>query len=129
MKALSEPNIKKLYSSACANMETYIMFRIAQRVAELTPALEQKGRPPLKMSIGAPTVDPPRALIDQFKQFLDEPGIHTYSVPKGEKYFRDAVTARMKSRFGVEINPNTEVCSLIGSKEGLANILDRKSVV
>jgi LL-diaminopimelate aminotransferase len=122
MKALSEPNIKKLYSSACANMETYIMFRIAQRVAELTPALEQKGRPPLKMSIGAPTVDPPRALIDQFKQYLDEPGIHTYSVPKGEKYFRDAVTARMKSRFGVEINPNTEVCSLIGSKEGLANI-------
>jgi LL-diaminopimelate aminotransferase len=103
-------------------METYIMFRIAQRVVELTPELEKKGRPPLKMSIGAPTVDPPKALIDQYKKFLDEPGIHTYSVPKGEKFFRDAVSQRMKSRFGVDVDPNKEVCSLIGSKEGLANI-------
>lgn len=122
MKALSEPNIKSLYAATCANMETYIMFRIAQRVVELTPELEQKGRPPLKMSIGAPTVDPPRALIDAFKGFLDEPGIHTYSVPKGEKYFRDAVAQRMKSRFGVEVDANKEICSLIGSKEGLANM-------
>ena len=115
-------NIKSLYSDYCANMEIYIMFRIAQRVVDLTPELEKKGRPPIKMSIGAPTVEPPKALLDYFKKVLDEPGIHTYSVPKGEKYFRDAVSQRMKARFGVDIDANKEVCSLLGSKEGLASM-------
>lgn len=127
MTALSDPqsapfSVKSLYSDACRNMETYIMFRIAARVAELTPELEKKGRPPLKMSIGAPTVEPPKALMDYFIKTLSEPGIHTYSVPKGEKFFLDAVAKRMKTRFGVDVNPASEVTSLIGSKEGLANM-------
>lgn len=127
MTALSEAkpaefSIKSLYSDYCANMETYIMFRIAARVAELTPELTAKGRPPLKMSIGAPTIAPPQVVIDHFKKSLDEPGIHTYSVPKGEKFFLDAVAQRMKTRFGVELNPAKEVTSLVGSKEGLANM-------
>lgn len=127
MTALSEAqpaqfSVKDLYSDYCKNMETYIMFRIAARVAELTPELEKKGRPPLKMSIGAPTVEPPKVLLDYFVKTLSEPGIHTYSVPKGEKFFLEAVANRMKTRFGVDVNPATEVTSLIGSKEGLANM-------
>ena len=114
-------DVKKHYSDYCRNMETYIMFRIAARVVELTPELEKKGRPPIKMSIGAPTVMPPKALLDFYKKTLDEPGIHTYSVPKGEKFLRDAISRRMKSRFGVDINPDTEVTALLGSKEGLGN--------
>lgn len=115
-------SIKSLYSDYCKDMETYIMFKIAQRVVDLTPMLTEKGRPPIRMSIGAPTVDPPKVLLDYFKQVLDEPGIHTYSVPKGEKFFRDAVSRRMKARFGVDIHPDKEVCSLVGSKEGLAQM-------
>jgi len=115
-------SVKNLYSEYCKNMETYIMFRISARVAELTPELEKKGLPPIKMSIGAPTVEPPKVLLDYFVKSLSEPGIHTYSVPKGEKFFLDAVAQRMKKRFGVDVNPNTEVTSLLGSKEGLANM-------
>lgn len=115
-------SVKDLYSDYCANMETYIMFRIASRVVELTPELEKKGRAPLKMSIGAPTVEPPKVLLDYFVKTLSEPNIHTYSVPKGEKFLLDAIAQRMKTRFGVEVNPATEITSLIGSKEGLANM-------
>ena len=75
--------VEDLYSDYCRNMETYIMFRIAARVVELTPELEKKGRPPIKMSIGAPTVDPPRALLDYFIQTLREPGIHAVSRAQG----------------------------------------------
>ncbi|MBX2861105.1 MAG: aminotransferase class I/II-fold pyridoxal phosphate-dependent enzyme [Vampirovibrio sp.] len=120
--ATGTPNVKALYSDYAAGMETYIMFRIAQRVVDLTDELTAKGRPPIKMSIGAPTSDPPQILKDKVKELMDEPGIHTYSVPKGEKYFRDAASRRMKARFGIDINPNTEVSSLIGSKEGLAQM-------
>ena len=54
---------------------------------------------------------------------MSEKGIHTYSSPKGEKFFLDAIAERMKKRFNVELDPNTEICSLIGSKEGLANFI------
>lgn len=120
MKALSQPNIKSLYNEYCANMEPYIMFRIAQRVLDLTPELEAKGRAPIKMSIGAPTSPPPNVLLEKTKELLFEPMIHTYSVPKGEPFFREAVVKRMKERFNVDIDFNNEVCSLVGSKEGLA---------
>jgi LL-diaminopimelate aminotransferase len=114
-------DVKSLYSDYCRNMETYIMFRIAARVVELTPELTAKGLPPIKMSIGAPTVEPPKSLLAHFQDSLKEPGIHTYSVPKGEKFFLDAVAQRMKSRFGVTVDPATEITALLGSKEGLAN--------
>jgi LL-diaminopimelate aminotransferase len=118
----TQSTITRLFSRYCANMETYIMFKISQRVSDLTPELEQKGRPPILMSIGAPTVAPPKALIDTLKTALDTPGLHTYSVPKGEKFFRDAVVQRMQQRFGVTLDANKQVCSLIGSKEGLAHM-------
>lgn len=119
MAATKTPDIKKLYSGLCANMQPYIMFRIAQRVLELTPELEAKGRAPIKMSIGAPTVQPPKALKDVLINSMNEP-IHTYSVPRGEPFFREAIQKRMKERFGVDVDPKTEICSLLGSKEGLA---------
>lgn len=116
------PNVKALTSDLFANKAEYIMFRIAKRVVDLTPELEAKGRAPLSLSMGAPTVPPPPALVDKLKELLDEPGIHTYSTPRGEAYFRDAVAQRMKRRFGITLDPKTEICSLIGSKEGLAQM-------
>jgi LL-diaminopimelate aminotransferase len=120
MKTLSKPNIKSLVSDLCSEMQPYIMFRIAKRVLELTPQLEAKGRKPLRMSIGAPTVAPPSVLLKKITELLAEPGIHSYSVPEGEPFFRQAVAKRMKTRFGVDVDWKTEVCSLVGSKEGLA---------
>lgn len=122
VEPMTKPDIQALYSDSIRDMEVYIMFRIAKRVAELTPGLTAKNRAPIKLSIGAPVTDPPKVLVDYLKSAMDESGIHTYSTPKGEKFFRDAVVQRMKQRFGVDINPETEVCSLLGSKEGLANM-------
>lgn len=119
---MAQNNIQSLYSESIRNMETYIMFRIAKRVAELTPELTAKNRPPIKLSMGAPVIDPPKVLVDKLAEALKEPGMHTYSTPRGEKFYLDAVAVRMKNRFGVDVDPKTEICSLIGSKEGLANM-------
>lgn len=119
---LATPNIKSLYSDAIRDMETYIMFRIAKRVVDLTPELTAKGRAPIKFSMGAPVVPPPQVLIDALKAAIDTPQLHTYSTPRGEAFFLEAVAQRMKARFGVTVDPKTEVCSLIGSKEGLSNM-------
>lgn len=115
-------DVKSLYSDYVKTLETYIMFRIKQRTTELTPELKAKNRAPINLSIGAPIQAPPKFVMDALVNALNEPGINTYSTPKGEPFFLEAVASRMKKRFGVELDPKTEIFSLIGSKEGLANI-------
>ncbi|GEM_PF-199117 len=115
-------DIKSLYSDYVKTLETYIMFRIKQEMTRLTPELKAKNRAPINLSIGAPTQAPPEYVINALKNCLNEQGIHSYSVPKGEMFFCEAVAERMKKRFGVEVDPKTEVFSLVGSKEGLAHM-------
>lgn len=115
--------MQELFNDYVQSLETYIMFRIKETVAKITPELKAKNRAPIALSMGAPTAAPPKALIDSLKSALDEGGIHLYSSPKGEKFYREAIAKRMKTRFGVELNPDAEIFSLIGSKEGLANFI------
>ncbi len=115
--------MQEKFNDYVQTLETYIMFRIKETVAKITPELKAKGRSPISLSMGAPTAAPPKYLIDALKSALDEVGIHTYSTPRGEKFYREAIAKRMKERFNVELNPETEIFSLIGSKEGLANFI------
>ena len=114
---------EKLFNEHVMTLDTYIMFRIKEKQTKLTPELTAKNRAPISLAMGAPTASPPEYVINKLKECLDEDGIHTYSVPKGEDYFRKAVAQRMKTRFGVDMDPNTEIFSLIGSKEGIANMM------
>lgn len=111
-----------LYSEIWQNRAEYIMFRIAKQVTDLTPELEAKGKPPLKLSIGAPTLPPPQSVIDTLVNCLHQPDIHMYSTTRGELFYRQAVAERLQKRFGVTVDAKTEVCSLVGSKEGLAAV-------
>ena len=113
--------MKELFNNYVQNLETYIMFQIKQRVAELKSELEAKGRAPIMLSMGAPVQPPPQFVIDKLKESFSIPQINTYSSPKGESFFLEAVAKRMKNRFGVDLDPSSEIFSLIGSKEGLAN--------
>jgi len=115
--------MREFFNDYVQTLETYIMFRIKETVGKITPELTAKNRAPIMLSMGAPTFTPPKKVIDALKNALDEKGAHLYSTPKGEKYFRDAVAKRMKARFNVELNPDKEIFSLIGSKEGIANFI------
>ena len=115
--------MREFFNDYVQSLETYIMFRIKETVAKITPELTAKNRAPIALSMGAPTATPPRKVIDALKDALEEKGAHLYSTPKGEKYFREAIAKKMKTRFNVELNPDEEIFSLIGSKEGLANFI------
>ena len=115
--------MQEFFNDYIQNLETYIMFRIKEEVARITPELVAKNRAPISLSMGAPTQMPPKFALDALKEAIDKEGMHTYSSPKGEKLFREACVQRMKNRFGVEIDPDKEIFSLIGSKEGIANFL------
>lgn len=115
--------MKELFNEYVKSIDTYIMFRIKQEAANLTPELEAKGRAPIALAMGAPVAPPPQFVYDKLVEALKTPQIHTYSTPKGEAFFLEAIAKRMKNRFGVELDPKTEIFSLIGSKEGLANFI------
>lgn len=115
--------MKELFNRYVQSLETYIMFAIGEEAARIKPELEAKGRPAISLSMGAPVASPPKFVIEKLKDALDIQGIHSYSSPRGEAYFLDAVAKRMKERFGVDVDPKTEIFSLIGSKEGIANLI------
>lgn len=115
--------MKELFNEYAKSIETYIMFQIKQEAARLTPELEEKGRKPIALAMGAPVAPPPEKVYESIVNSLSIPQIHTYSTPKGEGWFLDAVKQRMKERFNVELDTQNEIFSLIGSKEGLANFI------
>ena len=89
-------DFKGHFNDCVQTLETYIMFQIKQKTLELSDELTTKGRKPISLSMGAPVDMVPQFAIDTLKNCLDDPSIHTYSTPKGEKYFLDAVSERMK---------------------------------
>lgn len=115
--------MKELFNEYVKSVQTYIMFRIKEATNKLTPELKSKNRAPISLAMGAPTAAPPKYVVDKLKDILSDDTIHTYSSPKGEEYFCTAIAKRMQSRFNVELNPKTEIYSLIGSKEGIANLI------
>lgn len=115
--------MKELFNEYVKSIDTYIMFRIKQEAAKLAPELEAKGRSPIALAMGAPAAPPPKFVYDKLIESLSTAQIHAYSTPKGENFFLEAIAKRMKKRFGVNLDPKTEIFSLIGSKEGLANFI------
>ena len=117
---------KDLYSlgnNKIANMSNYIMFEIKAKQNELTPELTAKNRKPIAMSMGAPVDMVPDFVVKKAIEYMTVESLHTYSTPKGEVKYLEAVAKRMKTRFGVELNPKNEIFSLIGSKEGISNLI------
>jgi LL-diaminopimelate aminotransferase len=80
-----------------------------------------KGVDVISLGIGDPDLPTPNHIISSIKHAADEPRNHRYPDYEGLLEYRQAASAWYKRRFGVEFNPQTEVCALIGSKEGIAN--------
>lgn len=115
--------MENLFNEDVMALDTYIMVKLKEKTAELSQILAKKNRSPISLSMGAPTANPPELLIEKLKEFLTEDNIHLYSVTRGEPYYRQAIAQRMKNRFGVELDPDSEIFSLLGSKDGLANLI------
>jgi len=93
--------------------------------AQIEKKTEQKRREGLdiiNLGIGDPDLAPPKLIRDALARAQEEPLAHRYSSSAGERFAREGVARWYKTRFGVEVDPDTQVCILIGSKEGIANI-------
>jgi LL-diaminopimelate aminotransferase len=84
--------------------------------------MRQKGVDLIDLGIGDPDLPTPKPIIERLKRAAEDPKNHRYPSYEGMLEFRAAVAQWYERRFGVHLDPKTEVLSLIGSKEGIAHI-------
>ena len=83
---------------------------------------EKKGKQLMSLAIGDPDQPTPKEIIAKIAEAATKPSNHTYSPYQGTKAFRESVANWFKQRFQVDVDPETEVIALIGSKEGIAHM-------
>ncbi|QLC25023.1 LL-diaminopimelate aminotransferase [Parasphingopyxis algicola] len=91
-------------------------------VNAMKAAARARGEDIIDLGMGNPDSAPAQHIIDKLCEVANDPTAHRYSASKGIKGLRKAQAAYYQRRFGVDIDPESEVVVTLGSKEGLANL-------
>lgn len=91
-------------------------------VNRMKAAWRKEGRDIIDFGMGNPDLAPAPHIVDKLKEVAGDPRAHRYSASQGVPALRRAFCRYYDRRFGVGLNPETEVCVTLGSKEGLANL-------
>jgi len=108
------------------------MFEISDRLKKIPPylfveidkkkkELISKGEDVIDFGVGDPDLPTPENIIEAMKKAVENPKFHRYPFGKGTKEFRKAISDFYKRNYDVDIDPENEICVLIGSKEGIAH--------
>lgn len=85
-------------------------------------ALEARGVDVIDLGAGDADLAPPPSVVAALQRAVEDPTMSRYPFQVGLPAFRKAVSAWMSRRFGVALDPTSEILPLIGSKEGLAHL-------
>lgn len=94
---------------------------IFSKLAEMKRQKLEAGDGVVDLSIGAPNIPPARHILDALCEAAADRSNYIYAINDQEKLL-DAVAQWYQRRYGVTLDARTEVCSLLGSQEGLAHI-------
>ena len=109
------------------------MIDVADRIKKLPPYLfaeidrlkeetAKKGVDIIDLGVGDPDIPTPKQIIDAAKKAVEDAKNHQYPSYTGMIEFRRAAADWYKKRFNINLNPEDEIVSLIGSKEGIAHL-------
>ncbi len=91
-------------------------------VNKLVSELKEKGITPIDFGVGDPTAPTPELVAIATKEGIDKYSSAGYPSYIGNLKYRQAISNWMKKRFSIDIDPNTEVCSTLGSKEAVFHL-------
>jgi len=108
------------------------MFSLSKKLKSLPPYLfleidkakrkaREEGRDIIDLGVGDPDQPTPGHVINKLYQAAEDPKNHRYALDQGMPLLRQAISQWYKERFGVVLNPDTQILPLIGSKEGIAH--------
>jgi len=92
-------------------------------IEALKLAARRAGRDVVDLGFGNPDLPSPAAAVDKLAEAVHNPRNHRYSASRGIPKLRQAISSLYLRRFGVEIDPETEVVTTIGAKEGLSHLM------
>ncbi|MDD5561863.1 MAG: LL-diaminopimelate aminotransferase [Candidatus Omnitrophica bacterium] len=108
------------------------MFKLSKKIQALPPYLfleidkakrkaRQEGRDIIDLGIGDPDQPTPEFIIEALYNASRDPANHRYALDQGMPVLRRAIQGWYKRRFNVNLDLDTEILPLIGSKEGIAH--------
>ncbi|MCJ2032208.1 LL-diaminopimelate aminotransferase [Methylobacterium sp. J-043] len=95
---------------------------VFEQVNRIKAAARARGADIIDLGMGNPDLDAPRHVIEKLVETAGKPRTDRYSASKGIAGLRRAQAGYYQRRFGVSLNPDTQVVATLGSKEGFANM-------
>ncbi|KAA3647771.1 MAG: aminotransferase class I/II-fold pyridoxal phosphate-dependent enzyme [Chloroflexi bacterium] len=98
-----------------SHLKPYFFATLGKRIVQM----RADGVDVIRLDMGSPDLPPADFIVDALVESARKADVHGYTLGAGTQNFRKAVAQRYLDRFGVELDPGSEVLDLIGSKEGL----------
>ncbi|MCX7304767.1 MAG: LL-diaminopimelate aminotransferase [Hyphomicrobiales bacterium] len=95
---------------------------VFEQVNRLKGSARAAGADIIDLGMGNPDLPTPKAIVDKLVEVVRDPRTHRYSSSRGIPGLRRAQAGYYARRFGVKLNPDTQVVATLGSKEGFANM-------
>lgn len=96
-------------------------YYFSQKLREID-GMNKEGRNVISLGIGSPDMPPHPEVIKVLQEESAKPNTHAYQSYKGSPVLRNAIAAWYKKWYAVNLNADTEILPLIGSKEGIMHI-------
>ncbi len=96
-------------------------YYFSQKLREIDE-LNKSGKNIINLGIGSPDLPPHPEVVRALQEEAAKPNVHAYQSYKGSSVLRKAMSDWYKTWYNVDLNPDTEVLPLIGSKEGIMHI-------
>ena len=106
------------FSERMNRVPPYLFVQISRKIAEK----KAQGIEVISFGIGDPDIPTPDYVVDALGDASHDPPNHRYPESEGLPEFREGVADWYLRRFGVQLDPEKEVISLIGAKEGIGHV-------
>lgn len=100
-------------------LKTHFFATLSARIAKLSAS----GADVIRLDEGAPDLPPPAAVIEALSQSANRPDAHSYQPHRGPGALRQAWGSMYQRLYGIELDPESEIMPLLGSKEGIFHLL------
>lgn len=106
------------YAQRVDKIPPYLFAEMERKIAEKSAA----GKDVINLGIGDPDLPPPDFFTVSLQQHAADDDAHFYSSSRGDAGVRKAIARYFLGRFGVELDPESQICVVLGGKEGLSSL-------
>src|SRR5262249_53511309 len=126
-RAVQPRQVARSCRQETGNMEEFHRIRrlppyVFEQVNRAKAGARNAGADIVDLGMGNPDLATPAHVIEKLKETVGRPRTDRYSASKGISGLRRAQAAYYARRFGVRLNPDTQIVATLGSKEGFANV-------